>query len=451
MTFKPEWLTGTANTGPVAKSTKPVAPDNGDKEEMDPDAPKAVTPTTPKTATGDPDDPEPGETKPAPAKGDTTPLPTVPDNLIPPDEKPAPEKKTDPKKTVPPPELPKLGPPPLTFPKIDDPDDPKPAPEKSVFEYVPGDAISFSVVRVGAFLDSPSGAKVIELAGPGYAAFTKDLQDKLKLDPKEIRIVVAAFVTVPTDPKKLQDNAIMLVETAKPIDVTPITKDADAKFEIAGKEAFSKKDMPVILVLVSPTQIDGRPEEGRGGNRGQAAEAGPAERLAQGGGGEQGARLSSRFQVTTISELAGIVNMGLDPIRKSMPGVPAIADAVGGQLTISEDKALKLSLKLTYADADHAEKSKKAVEELVEQGSAVLTLSKAKIDQLPQGAKLGSLGKSALASVKPAVEGETLTVPLQIDATIGDLAIMGMSMMPPMGGPPPGPPPAPKQIEKEKE
>ena len=142
---------------------------------------------------------------------------------------------------------------------------------------------------------------------------------------------------------------------------------------------------------------------------------------------------------------------GLDSVSKSFPPAEAIAAADAGQFAISEGKSLKISLKLKYADADHAEKSKKAIEKLVEQGSALLVLGQEKIEEIPQGAKLAALGKSALASVKLSLEDETLTVPLEIDATIGELAEIGMSMAPMFmpGGPPKGPPPAPKQVEKK--
>jgi hypothetical protein len=459
--FKPEMF-ATGTTPPAVKPVVPVKPGAGDADD-EPDPKKPLAKIGPKTSAADPDDPtepktpdptDPDAKLPEPkkspdVKGDlpVVPPPVVDDLPLPPSEKP--EKKVEPKKSGLPTEAaPKFGPPPLTLPKIElDPDEPKEGPGKqSVLDFVPGDAVSFSVFRVGAFLDSPSGAKAVELAGPGYEAFTKDLQEKLKLDPKDIRTVVAAFMTVPTDPKKLQDNAIVLVETAKPFDLTPVTKDADAKFEIAGKQAFSKKGVPMILVLVSPTQIMAGPKEMVTAALTQPSKQGPLSASLKEAAASK-ALVFLAFQVT--EEAAKLRDEKLDPVRAMLNGADVIADAVAGQVTISEDKSLKLGLKLKYADADKAEKSKKAIEELVEQGSAFLTIGKKEIEKLPQGAKLASLGKSALASIKPALEGETLTVPIDFGATIGELAEIGMSVAP-MMGPPGGPKgPAPKQIEKE--
>jgi hypothetical protein len=156
------------------------------------------------------------------------------------------------------------------------------------------------------------------------------------------------------------------------------------------------------------------------------------------------------FQVSP--DLADLREKGLSGVRDGIPGSEALADATSGQLTISEDKALSITLKLRYADADRANKAKKASDDLTKLGTKMLDGAKDFAKSMPEGDKLLALAESGLASVKPSIDGEELTIPLQIDATIADLAEIGMTLMPMMGpgpgGPRPGPPP-PKQIEKE--
>ena len=420
-----------------------------------PDGKKGNPKAAPKNAAKDPDetdvsvDPKPPvEPKVNPKGDEVDPTPELPDLPLPPTETPEKKKETK-KSTLPEIEAPKFGPAPPAI-KIDlDPDepkDPKGAPDKkSVFDYVPGDAASFAAIRVGAFLDSPSGAKVIELAGPFYAGFAKEAAENFKVDPKDIRTILVSAMTVPTDPKKPEQFGVVVTETAKPIDPAGLEKQADSKAEVLGKTMYFKKNDPVGIMLWSPTRVLNGTKEMVTALATAAPKAGPLSAAAKEAASSK-AILFMAFQTTP--EVAKLRDQGMDSIRKSFPPAADIADVAVGQLSISEEKSLKFALKLKYPDADKAEKSKKTIEELVDQGNALLTLGKKKIEDLPQGAKLAALGKSALASVKLSLDGETLTVPLQIDATIGELTEIGMSMAPMFmpGGPPKGPPP-PKQID----
>jgi hypothetical protein len=436
-------------------SAKQDPDEKDDPDDVAPDAKKGKPKAAAKDLTKDPDDPDvPTDPKTtiAPKVNPKATVPDLPDLPVPPSETPG--KKKEAKKTTPPGiDVPKFGPAPPKIkldPEPEAPNDPKSAPDKkTVFDYVPGDAISFAVVRVGAFLDSPSGAKVIEMAGPGYGMFVKGMEAKVGIEPKDIRTILVVATSVPTDPKKAQESGIVLVETAMPIDFSRLEKEADVKQEVAGKKMLFKNDDPVGVLLLSPTRAVGGTKEMVSALLAGAPKAGALSASLKEAAASK-AIVFMAFQTTP--ELAKLRDGGLDSIGKSFPPAADIGNAAAGQLTISEDKSLKVSLKLTYPDADKAGKSKKALEELVEQGSALLTLGKKNIEALPQGAKLAALGKSALASVKLSLEGETLTVPLEIDATIGDLAEIGMSVVPMMmmgGGPPRVPPPAPKQIEKK--
>ncbi len=398
-------------------------------------APKAIPKNAAKDPVKDPDDPDvPTDPKPpvepkVNPKATIPPVPDLPDLPVPPDETP-PAKKKEPKSAVPPAiDVPKFGPAPPKIkidPEPEETNDPKPAPDKkTVFDYVPGDAISFASIRVGTFLDSPSGAKVIEMAGPFYAGFVKETEKNLKVEPKDIRTILVIAMTVPTDPKKADQSGVIVVETAKPIDPAGLEMQADSKSEVHGKTMYFKKDDPVGVLMLSPTRILTGTKEMVTALMTGTPKAGPLSASVKDAAASK-ALVFVAFQTTP--ELAKIRDAGLDPVRKSFPPAETIADVAAGQLTISEEKSLKISLKLKYPDADKAEMSKKAIEELVDQGSALLTLGKKNIEELPQGAKLAALGRSALASVKLSLEDETLTVPLEINATIGDLAEIGMSM-----------------------
>ena len=402
----------------------------------------------------DPDDPEtPVDPKPGRTDGqsegrseDDDVLPEVPEIRVPPGE--TPEKKAEPKKSaLPAIEAPKFGPAPPAIkidPEPDEPKDPKAAPDKkTVFDYVPSNAISFAVVRLGAFIESPSGAKIIEMTGPGIAKFAKETEDKLKLEPKDIRTVMVIALAIPNDPKNVEQSGVIVVETAAPFDAAGIEKEADSKSEVAGKTMYFKKNDPVGILLLSPTRIMNGTKEMVTALITGTPKAGPLSASLKEAAASK-ALFFAAFQTTP--ELAELREKGVAVARDTVPAVEAIAEATAGQITVSEDKSLKIALKLKYADADQAAKAKQSLEELTKQGADFLGGAKDMAKAFPDGEKLLPLVESALASVKPAVEGDTLTVPVQIDSTIGELFGTAMKMMP-MGGPPKGPPPAPKLIE----
>ena len=412
---------------------------------MDPEDPEAkVDPKTPDAKVDAP-------------KIDDIPLPPTDPDATPPKKKAEPKKSglpfDDNPAALPRPTLPKIDLTPPDDPKdpkdAKDPKEPKADPEKqSVFNYVPGDAISFAMVRVGDFMDSPSGAKVIEMMGPMYAMAEKQMKDELQIGPKDVRSVLVVGLTLPQDPKAADRAGFLVIDCNKPFSVPEKVESGSDKSEVAGKVAYEDKKAGQMLVILSPTRVMvGSPEIVTNALKG--AKAGALSVSAKQAATSK-ALVYLSFQVT--EEIAKLRDDKLTPVRDQVVGLDAVADATAGDLMISEDPSLKIALKLKYADADKAEKSKKTIEDLVEQGSAFLTIGKKEIEKLPQGAKLAALGKAALASVKPAVEGETLTVPLDLGVSIGDLAEIGMAMAPmfgPPGGPKGPPPPAPKSVEKE--
>ena len=332
-----------------------------------------------------------------------------------------------------------------------DPKEPKAIPEnQSAFDLVPGDAISFAMVRVGDFMDSPSGVKVIEMMGPMYAMAEKQMKEELQIGPKEVRSVLVVGLKLPQDPKAADRAGFLVIDCTRPFSVPEKVESGSDKSEVAGKVAYEDKKAGQMLVVLSPTRVMvGPPEIVTNALKG--AKAGALSVSAKQAATSK-ALVYLSFQVT--EDLAKLREDKLTSVRDQIPGLEAVADAVAGDLMISEDPSLKITLKLKYADADKAEKAKMAVEELVDQGKGLLALGKKEIEKLPQGAKLGALGKSALATVavKPAVDGErTLTVPLDLGANIGDLAEIGMALAPMFGpsGPPKGGPPPPKSVEKE--
>jgi hypothetical protein len=414
------------------------APSKGIAKNPDgPDAGKKGQPTAPKEME-DPADP------PETTKVDNIPVPPTD-----PDEAP-PTKKAEPKKSGLPFEDNPLAPPPPTLPKIDpddpkdpkEPKDPKGASEKqSVYDYVPGDAISFAAVRVGALLESPSGAKLIETLGPQYEMFAKVFEEHAKIDPKDVRTIVMVGLKVPENAQTAEQAGIFVVDSAKPIDTAAFEKQAESKGELAGKTMWLHKNEKTVLVLLSPTRVMIGPKElVTGALTTKAPKDGPLSASLKEAASSK-ACVFAAFRMTP--ELVDLRDKGLGAAGDAAMGTEAIAAAEAGQLTITEDKSLKIALKLKYADPDQAAKAKQSLEELVKKGTEFLDGARDMVKGQP-AEKLLPLAESALASVKPAVAGETLTVPLEIDSTIGDLLDTALKMFP--SGPAL---PAPKSNDKE--
>ena len=152
----------------------------------------------------------------------------------------------------------------------------------------------------------------------------------------------------------------------------------------------------------------------------------------------------------TTPELAKLREAGLDSVRKSFPPAEAIAAADAGELAISEGKSLKIALKLKYADADTPRKPRRR--------SKNWWRKVPRCSARPGKDRRDSARREALRA-RQVGPGERQAVAgrgdadgaARIDATIGELAEIGMSMAPMFmpGGPPKGPPPAPKQVEKK--
>jgi hypothetical protein len=254
------------------------------------------------------------------------------------------------------------------------------------------------------------------------------LTQAIGITPDSILDATAVFTGIPKGPDA--ENLFTIIRTTKPVDTSKLESG-----EALGQK-FEKKEVDGKVLLASPSPMMPSVCVVAPQTIWIATEKMLTERLAM-PTAREGPLADAIKEASTSKALifaAGHVTpeaseklaQGAEFVKAIAPGAENLADLVAASFSLSEGKNVQIALKLTFSDPDKANKAKEGVESLVKLGVVQFEDLKKGFGADPKLQKPLQLAEGALASVKPSVEGQTLVIPLQVEATLAELAELGM-------------------------
>lgn len=317
------------------------------------------------------------------------------------------------------------------------PEAPPPPPAgPSLVEFLPADAFAFLHTREGALMKSPSGKKLRALAPKEAEQAGAEIYSKLGIGRDDAVESALILMNAPNGPDVV-DSSYVLMASTKPFKLDALEAGFQVgpvpvkftKKELNGKPAYvlplkelklpvplPDENMAIAAHLLNPNVLIVSTENGMNSWLGrEVAKDGP---LAD--------SVKTVAAEPTFFFLAMRMPEQVNQFRDSPEAeqVKALLEANQLQLSLQEDKTIRLGLRLKFPDAEKATKGKETIENLL--GGVRLMAGGFKKGLPPGGDKIVD---AALASIKPTANADTVDVPVQINTTIGELAELSKPMI----------------------
>ena len=316
----------------------------------------------------------------------------------------------------------------------------------AALEWVSAKGTAFVAIRLGDFMNTPGGQKLLKRvrAMPDNKL---EMLDKLSgLEVENLREIIAVMAEPPAGDAP-PDKGYLIVSTSKPADMEKIEKTAEemmaVKKEINGKVAWVIEADPKkpTFHLVTPELAIFGPEDVLTPLLTEpVSKEGPLAAAIAAASGDR-SQIFAGFVIP-----AEVAAMGREKLEGPLEGVKPLLEASEGSLTVHSDKALQVLAKLKFPDPEKAEEAKKAVDGLLGFAGLMLPGMKQKLD--PAQMKTYQLAEAALKSIRPTVAGDTVSIPVKVDASLDELVEKALEAMVLKKGAPSLEPP-PVTIEKK--